>query len=170
MRSATTKFRSLLFAILTVLSVSCDQGTKSWARRTLPGSGDVSVIDGYFDFHLAQNTGAAFSLLHNVAAGRVLLVGIGLVLLAGLFWWLRRTIHEGTLPVAALGLIAGGAIGNLIDRVWLGSVTDFIYWHTRTLRWPVFNIADVVLVVGVAMLVLTSGRKAGTDPSSEATR
>lgn len=156
--------RYVIFSILMVFSVACDQGTKVWARSAL-ATRSTSVIDGYFDFHLAQNHGAAFSMLRDVAAGRWLLTGIGFLMLGMLFVWLRRAIHENTLAVAALGLIAGGAIGNLIDRIAFGSVTDFIYWHTRTLSWPVFNIADVVLVVGVGLMLISGF---GRTPSEDA--
>lgn len=162
-----TRLRYVLFSILTVFSVACDQGTKIWARSAL-ATHSSSVIEGYFDFHLAQNTGAAFSMLRDAAAGRWILTGVGVLMLGLLFVWLRRAVHENTLAVVALGLIAGGAIGNLIDRVAFGSVTDFIYWHTRTFSWPVFNIADVVLVIGVGLMLISGfGRTTSEDTETK---
>jgi signal peptidase II len=136
-----------------VFSVSCDQGTKRWARDALPGH-SISVIDGFWDFRLAQNPDGAFSLFHGTPGGRYILTAVGLALLVAMFWWVRRSVNQGWLACAALGLIAGGAIGNLYDRVMFGSVTDFVYWHARSWRWPVFNVADVLLVIGVALMLL----------------
>jgi signal peptidase II len=148
--------RYLLFAFLLVSSVSCDQGTKIWARSALSETNDIEVIHGFWDFHLAQNPGAAFSLLRNLPGRRYLLTGIGIALLTMLGMWVRRNVDKGWMPPIALGLIAGGAIGNLWDRIIYGSVTDFILWHWRSLSWPVFNVADALLFIGVALLLIFS--------------
>jgi signal peptidase II len=164
MALAKTSLRYILFTTLMVLSVSCDQGTKIWARDALPGR-SISVIDGYWDFHLAQNPNGAFSLLRNVPGKRVILTVIGLGLLTAMFFWLRKTVHQGTLACVALALLAGGAIGNLSDRIVLGSVTDFVYWHGRTWSWPVFNVADALLLVGIG-LMLIGGRAPKAKPAT----
>ncbi len=140
-----------------IMSVSCDQGTKTWARAALPP--DISVIDGFWDFHLAQNPDGAFSVLRNVAGGRYLLIVVGVVMLAAIFFWLRKNADKGWLPCAALGLIAGGAIGNLYDRIVLGSVTDFVLWHWGRRYWPVFNVADAMLLIGVGLMLLSTRKK-----------
>lgn len=158
--------RYLLFASVALLSVSCDQGTKIWARSALAGRGSVPVIDGFWDFHLAQNTGAAFSLLRDSSFGRALLSAVGVFLLGMILWWLKTVIDKGWLPVAALALIFGGAVGNLWDRIVYGSVTDFVYWHGRTFSWPVFNVADAVLLVG-AVLMFFSGATRRRESTSQ---
>src|SRR4030095_11651604 len=96
MSIAKTTLRYVLFVTLMVLSVSCDQGTKLWARDALPG--------------------------------RTIRTVIGLGLLVMMFFWVRKSVKQGSLACASLGLIAGGAIGNLWDRIVMGSVTDFVYW------------------------------------------
>ena len=151
--------RMLLFAGLLVSSVSCDQGTKIWARHSLSDRAEISVIDGFWDFRLAQNPDAAFSLLRDVPGRRYLLTGVGVLIVGLLLVWLRRLVEGPWLPVAALGIIAGAALGNLADRILFGSVTDFVYWHWRERSWPIFNVADALLVVGVTLL-LFSGRAA----------
>ncbi len=155
---AKSTLRYVLFATLLVSSVSCDQGTKTWARRALDG-GDIPVVRGFWDFHLAQNSGGAFSLLQDLPGGRWWLTLVGLALLVVIFVWMRRHAAQSWLSSAALGLVAGGAIGNLYDRITHGSVTDFIYWHWHARSWPVFNIADAALLAS-AVLLLLFGRAA----------
>jgi signal peptidase II len=154
MAPAKRTLRYLLFLGLLVSSVSCDQGTKTWARHTLAGREDISVIREYWDFHLAQNTGGAFSMFRDLPGGRYWLTVIGIGLLAIVFVWVRRNVENGWVPSAALGLIAGGAIGNLYDRIVYGSVTDFVYWHWHARSWPIFNVADAMLLIGVGLLLL----------------
>ncbi len=168
---AKQTLRYLLFVGLLVSSVSCDQGTKVWARHTLSGHADNSVIPCFWEFHLAQNPGCAFSLFRDLPGGRYFLSVVGLVLLVALFVWLRRLSDGRWLPVAALALIAGGAVGNLFDRVAFGRVTDFVFWHWHERPWPVFNIADALLLVGGLLMVgaLRSTAPAQT-PGSARTR
>src|SRR5260370_4440370 len=96
----------VLFAALAVLSVSCDQGTKTWARHALPGRGSVTVVDGFWDFHFAENSGGAFSLFQGLPGGRFLLTGVGVAILALLIVFVRRAAAGRALPCVALGLLA----------------------------------------------------------------
>jgi len=99
------------------------------------------------------NRGVTFGLLGGLGdAGAWVLTAIALAVVAALFLWLRRT--ETTLVAAALGAIAGGAIGNVIDRLRFGAVVDFIHAHAWGYSWYVFNVADAAIVCGVAALVL----------------
>jgi signal peptidase II len=109
-------------------------------------------------FVLSFNPGAAFGLFNDTAGSRVFLSIIGLLALALIFYLLRRPESDSKLFVWALALVAGGAVGNLIDRIVTGVVTDFIWvWLTPGWRlvwpWPAFNIADIALVVGVGLMV-----------------
>lgn len=109
-------------------------------------------------FILSSNPGAAFGLFNDTAGSRVFLSIIGLLALALIFYLLRRPESDSKLFVWALALVAGGAVGNLIDRIFYGEVTDFIWvWLTPAWRvvwpWPAFNIADIALVVGVGLMV-----------------
>lgn len=144
------------FWIALVLSVALDQGTKIWARHELkPRSpGVISVIPGYFEFEYAENTGSAFSLLRGRPEARYLLFGFGVVALVVVAMYLRKAAPEQRRLGAELGLLAGGAIGNLIDRALYGHVTDFILWRAGAHRWPNFNIADAALVVGIIGLMV----------------
>jgi signal peptidase II len=119
----------LPFSIALVVTVVADQATKIWARTRLR-TGRRTVVEGFWDFLYHENTGSAFSLLRGRPYARTVLTVFGLAALAGVLWTLvRRPAARHTRSAVALGLIAGGAVGNLWDRVLRGSVTDFIFWH-----------------------------------------
>jgi signal peptidase II len=145
-----------LFGLALLVSLALDQATKIWARASLkPRWPPVKVIIAdYFDLHYSENTGAAFSLLRDVAWARWLFLGFGAVALFILWRYVRRVDENKRLHLFALGLVTGGALGNLIDRVLYGRVTDFILWKVHHHRWPVFNIADAALLVGIVLLLL----------------
>jgi signal peptidase II len=143
------------FLITLILSLVGDQASKMWARSTLrPRNGAISVIDGYWEFRYAENTGAAFSFLRNnhLAPYLFALAAAVAVVAIGVYLWRARP--DSRLFAAGLGLLAGGALGNLIDRVAFGRVTDFVVWRVGTHVWPTFNVADAALLLGVLGLLL----------------
>jgi len=114
------------------------------------------VLTNWFNLTLAYNTGAAFSFLNDAGGWqRWLFVLLAVVITAVLLVWLQRARHL-RLQALALALVIGGAIGNVIDRIRLGYVIDFIDWHYRDWHWPVFNIADSAISVGVVLLIADS--------------
>lgn len=157
--------RVVIFAAFLVLGLLADQGTKAWAR-SLPvypehcSVGELAkhrcagvpqpVIRGYWDWELAMNDGAAFSnfrgnqLILSVAAFGALLLIVAMA---------AKTSPDQGFTRAALALVAAGALGNLLDRVRLDAVVDFVRWRVHDYRWPIFNVADALLAVGVAMLI-----------------
>jgi signal peptidase II len=149
--------RILFFLAILVTSAGFDQGSKEWARDALPAHVARPVIDGYWDWQLEQNPGAAFSTLAATGSTATLLhVGFGVIALVALIALgiaAARTRPDQRLKRTALALIAGGALGNLIDRIVAGDVTDFVRWHWHEHMWPIFNVADAALVIGVALLV-----------------
>ena len=148
-----------LTALVAVAVVAVDQLTKWWAVDAL-AEGPVEIV-GSVRFRLIFNEASAFSIGGGSAWGPLVTVA-GLVIIAGLLWFLRSA--SGRLSAVAVGLVIGGAIGNLIDRAARsdrgfmgGGVVDFVDvgW------WPVFNVADAAVVIGVILLVvlsLVSGR------------
>jgi signal peptidase II len=124
-------------------------------QRLLPGR-PVPVIDGFFSLTLVLNPGLAFGMLADTPAGwrwLVALLSIGaLAVLAGV--GLRMLPAGGRLIPLALGLIFGGAVGNLIDRARFGAVVDFLDFYWRGHHWPAFNVADAAISIGVALLAL----------------
>ena len=109
---------------------------------------------------MVWNEGVTFGLLNGLGdGGRYVLAGIAILVVLVLFLWLRRA--ESALVAAALGAIAGGAIGNIADRLRYGAVVDFIQAHAYGWSWYVFNVADAAIVCGVAALVLDGLRPKG---------
>ncbi|MGO9715067.1 MAG: signal peptidase II [Polyangiaceae bacterium] len=140
-----------LLMVLVLALVGCDHATKVVAKITLEGSAPRALITGVLDLQYAENRDTAFSLLRNVATpakGSLILVMSCLAIAAiAAAWWKRRRV-AGLLEHAAFVLVVGGAIGNVLDRIEQGYVIDFI--HLR--RWPVFNVADVAICVGGALV------------------
>lgn len=154
-----------IYIAVSGLVVLADQLTKFWARSALPvdasGRGiRVPIIENYFDLVLAQNPGAAFSFLAGTDGSRAILTVFVLVAVVAISWMAARASDEQTGLILALSLMVGGAVGNLIDRVWFGTVTDFVLWHWHEHTWPVFNVADACLSVSIAVFVLHSMRTA----------
>ena len=140
-----------------------DQATKAAVRVWLTAGRPVWIVDHILSLDRVQNTGAAFSLL---AGHREIFIGVTIVVLAGAAWaWF--TYRPSSLWIAlGLGLLVGGALGNLIDRAVVGSVTDFIDLQV----WPVFNVADSAVDVGAAVIVawLVFASPAGKGRSASA--
>jgi signal peptidase II len=152
-----TRRKYVLFSVFTVVSLLLDQWTKVMARDVLRPRGPFNpkvVIQGFFDLRYAENPGVAFSMFQDLPGGRVLLTLLAVVALVVVIAYLRKTPIEATRVHIALGLVGGGAIGNLVDRVMYGKVTDFIVWKKGIHEWPAFNIADAALCVGVGLILL----------------
>jgi signal peptidase II len=148
-----------LFVAVGALSLIADLATKVWARSSLTLGRPVSFIDGYWEWRLSMNPGASFNLFHGVVGARVILTVIGVIALGAIAWMVKRSRDDQKLLIWSLGLVAGGALGNLVDRVYYGVVTDFVRWHWQhKAAWPIFNIADVALVVGVGLLLIDALR------------
>ena len=147
----------LLFSVFTALSLVLDQWTKILARQDLLPRGPYNpkvIVEGYFDLRYAENPGVAFSMLQDMPGGRVLLTLLAVAAFVLVLFYLHKTPQQSTRLHVALGLVGGGAIGNLVDRVLFGKVTDFIVWKVGRHEWPAFNIADAALCVGVGLMVI----------------
>ena len=139
-----------------VVILVLDLLTKHLALERLPPGRPVHVIDGFFSLTLVMNPGLAFGMLAGTPAGwrwLVALLSIGaLTVLA--FVGLRMLPTGGRFTPLALGLIFGGAVGNLIDRARFGAVVDFLDFYWRGYHWPAFNVADASISIGVVLLAL----------------
>ena len=149
--------RSALFGYgLALVVLICDQLTKHWASATLVYRDPVAVTS-WFDFMLAHNTGAAFSFLADAGGWqRWFFTVVTLVVSVVLVVWLSRLSRSQFWLSLGLGLILGGGLGNLWDRMALGYVVDFISLHYRTWYWPAFNVADSAISMGAVLLVVDS--------------
>ncbi len=144
----------LRFLWLSLLVVVLDQASKLWILDCFEEY-EVMVIWPVFNLTLVYNTGAAFSFLSD-AGGWQQWLFIGLAVLISLFMivWLARLESEDR-PIAwALGLVIGGAVGNLIDRIAYGKVVDFLQFHWQDWYFPSFNLADSAITLGVILLLL----------------
>jgi signal peptidase II len=127
--------------------------------RALDFGERVPVIPGFFDFTLVYNRGAAFSFLAGAGGWqRWFFTGIGIAAAVFIVWMLARHGSQ-RLFAFALSLILAGAIGNVIDRVIQGKVTDFVLLHWRGWHWPAFNVADMAITFGAALLILDEIRR-----------
>jgi signal peptidase II len=140
-----------------------DQSSKHIVTATLRLNSTVTVIRGLFDVVRVENTGAAFGLLPGQ---QYLFIGISLLMLVGVGVYWRRERPKAWPEVIALGLVVGGAVGNLLDRVLIGRVTDFLAFRFFS---PVFNIADSAIVTGVAALIVWMFFGVSRDTREEAT-
>ena len=153
-----------LIAGLIVLAT--DQLSKWWVLHglDLPGLRQVVLLP-VLNLTMVWNRGVTFGLLNGLGSwGHVVLAAVALAVVVALGFWLRRA--ESRLMAVAIGSIAGGAVGNVIDRVRFGGVVDFIHAHIQTAwgdySWYVFNVGDAAIVCGVAALILESSfRKRG---------
>jgi lipoprotein signal peptidase len=154
----STFFPLGIVAALVVLVA--DQASKWWILNVLdlPDLRQVVLLP-VLNLTMVWNHGVTFGLLNGLGDwGHVILAAVALAVVVALGFWLRRA--ESRMMAAAIGAIAGGAVGNVIDRVRFGGVVDFIHAHVDTpwgdLSWYVFNVADAAIVCGVAVLILES--------------
>src|SRR5262249_5510229 len=138
---------------IAVVALALDQLTKWLILAVVMNPPQDIEVTPFFRLVLAWNRGISFSLFRSHApSGPWIFVAIALVVVLGLVVWLARL--DRAWPAAALGLIIGGAIGNVVDRIRFGAVVDFLYFHVQEYYWPAFNIADSAITVGVTLLVL----------------
>jgi signal peptidase II len=150
----SSKWLRALGTALAVIAV--DQLTKAGVVDRMQLHESIPLVDGFVALTYVRNTGAAFGLL----AGRTAALRVPFFLFISAFavvllvWFLRGVPAERRLLVAACGGVAGGAIGNMIDRLVLGEVVDFIDLSVGAYHWPAFNLADAAITLGVLVLCL----------------
>lgn len=166
-----------IFLLIGLVTLVADQVTKFWARAALPtlvaSNGQrygvaQPVVENFFDWRLSFNKGSAFSLFGEMSGARVFLTVVGIAAVLIILYMLHRAQDDRTRLIAALALVAGGAVGNLVDRIAFGQVTDFIVWKYYDKEWPTFNIADVALVIGVGLLFLDMGKEVRDEARAKA--
>jgi len=136
--------------------VFVDQATKHLAQTRLTYAEPVAVAPS-FNLTLLYNKGAAFSFLNDASGWqRWFFVAVALTAVALILYWLKRLGPGSRWTSLGLALVLGGAVGNLIDRLMLGQVIDFIQLYYGDFYWPAFNVADSAITVGAAALILQS--------------
>lgn len=150
---------ALAWLILSAIIIALDQWSKYLIQHNLELYQLIPVTP-FFDITHWRNQGVAFSLFENYGASMAwLFILIAVVISAVVIIWLYRLPKDSKWLACALALVLGGAIGNLLDRLFHGYVIDFmlLYWHDWS--WPAFNVADVAISVGVVMLVIDMFKK-----------
>ncbi len=144
----------LVFFIAALVVFILDRVTKVLAVKKLHGV--VSIIPGFFSLRLAENRGAAFSLFSggNELLRKLFLIFVPAVVIFAIFYYVLTRKKLSFWVSVALGLMAGGAVGNLYDRILDGRVIDFMDFHFRQYHYPTFNVADVGVFVGTLLLLV----------------
>ncbi|HVR29828.1 MAG TPA: signal peptidase II [Thermoanaerobaculia bacterium] len=153
MRTPVSQLKARL-GLVSLAVLVLDQWTKHLAENALAGRPPLTVVPGFLDLVLVENTGVAFGLFAagSSSLGVLALTLLGLVALGLVLYYFWRTPENNRVVLFSLALILGGAIGNLVDRVMSGSVTDFIDVYVGTHHWPTFNAADSAITVGIVLL------------------
>lgn len=141
--------------ILAIIAIALDQASKGWIVEYVMIPPRVIEITSNFNLVLGWNRGVSFGLFNQDSTyGPYILTGVALAIVLGLSIWLwKSTTHWSAW---ALGLVIGGAIGNVIDRIQHGAVVDFLDFHAFGYHWPAFNVADTAICVGAGLLILES--------------
>jgi signal peptidase II len=138
--------------VIAAVLVGLDQLSKFAITHSLTYGGGIEITP-FFNLVLVHNKGAAFSFLSSASGWqREFFITIAVIAIAWVVYLLRKYPRE-TLFCSALTLILGGAIGNVIDRVWVGAVIDFLDFHAAGYHWPAFNVADSAITCGAVILV-----------------
>jgi signal peptidase II len=154
MAAVCKRFLPLAFGAAAVVLI--DQAVKFWVLKHLSPVYPRPVIEGFLSLVLVRNTGIAFGIFGASQAvwKTAVLVLLALLMLALLGWYYMVAARPARLSRMAVTLVAGGAVGNLIDRLRFGAVIDFIDLHCCSYHWPAFNVADAAISIGVVMLLL----------------
>jgi signal peptidase II len=154
--------RGLVVAALVALA---DQLSKLWVLWFFDDPAPhLRTVTGFFNLVLTWNRGVSFGLFNNATATNALLfAAAAAIIVAGLILWLRR-VREPLIAVA-IGLVIGGAIGNVIDRLRRGAVVDFLDFHIAGWHWFAFNLADSAICIGVGLIVIDGLRARSEAPN-----
>lgn len=145
-----------MIIILSIIFIIIDQVSKIIVVNNLTNNKSIEVIKSFFYLTYTNNKGAAFSIL---TGRRILLILVALVVIGVLIYYVRKNKIEGKVNKIALSLVIGGSIGNLIDRILRGAVVDFIDVKIFGYNFPIFNLADTFIVIGVFLLIIEMFRK-----------
>ena len=147
--------KTVIFLSILLVGVFLDQITKYLVVRELNIGDQIPVVPGFFNIVLTYNRGAAFGLFANMSlnfAWLFFILSSSLVMgVVAYLWWRSPADHD--LATVGYSLIFSGAVGNLIDRVRLGEVVDFLDFHLKDFHWPAFNVADSLVCIGAGLLL-----------------
>jgi len=144
----------LLFVITVLVIVVLDQVTKIYIDTHMTLHESIPVVQGFFNITYVRNPGAAFGFLADASptVRALFLIGVSIFASGLIVYYIAKMKTEDILLTYGMSLILGGAVGNLIDRIRLGEVIDFLDVYISTYHWPAFNVADSAVTVGAVIL------------------
>jgi signal peptidase II len=151
--------RYRILAIISIVILALDQATKLYVDANFRLHESIPVIRGLFNLTYVRNKGAAFGILADNAVRIPFFITVSIVAMLGILWYIGRIRDDQKLAVCSLSLVFAGAFGNLIDRVRLGEVIDFLDVFWQRYHWPAFNVADSAITVGVTLLLIDMWRE-----------
>lgn len=146
--------RHALFTIITLIGLAVDQLTKIYIDRSMKLFDSIMVVDNFFHITYLRNRGAAFSFLSDASWRLPFFIAITVVASIAIIVAFYKLRDDQKLAQISMAMIFSGAIGNLIDRVRMGEVIDFLDVHWYRHHWPAFNVADSLICVGVTLLAI----------------
>ncbi|MBI4470227.1 MAG: signal peptidase II [Acidobacteria bacterium] len=151
------KSRISYFMVALLIYVT-DQASKAWASRLEHAAG-ITLIDGFFHLSYVENSGIAWGLFADSGApGKMVLSGISLLAAAAIVFYALRTPLRERAMLWGFSFVLGGVLGNLTDRISRGAVIDFLDFTIVSYKWPTFNVADMAISMGAAILILDTLR------------
>jgi signal peptidase II len=142
----------IVFFLIAIVAFVLDYITKRWIATNMKLNEQFSVIEDFFLITSHRNRGAAFGILQDQ---RIFFIVITIVIIAGILWYAHIMREKGTKTLlVGLALVLGGALGNFIDRIRFGEVVDFFKFNFGSYTFPIFNVADSAIVVGVGLIIL----------------
>ncbi len=154
-----------IYKILSIVLI-LDQGIKLIVQQKMILNQVITIIPKFFSLCYVQNTGAAFSILKD---STVLLTILSAVILAILSEYIKKEKHFSKLAIISYGLVTGGIVGNMIDRILHHAVIDYLSFEFFSYSFPIFNIADVAITVGVCLLMIDMFKEKGKSENEEST-
>jgi signal peptidase II len=150
------KTKYIIFFITLAAVVLLDQFLKAYIGATMKLHESIPVIEGYFNITYVKNPGAAFGFLANSAAEfrSLFLISVTVIAIVLILYFISKSTAKEVFLTFALSLILGGAVGNLIDRIRFGEVTDYLDFYISSYHWPAFNVADSAISLGALILVV----------------
>ncbi len=148
-----------VFTLTAGISLLLDQLTKIYIDTAFALYESIEVIESFFHITYVRNPGAAFGILSDSSIRIPFFISVSVLASIGILWYLRKVDPSDRWQHFALGLIFSGAVGNLVDRIRLGEVIDFLDAHWYQYHWPAFNVADSAICVGVAVMFFCTWRE-----------
>lgn len=149
--------KRFFYIVIALIIIAIDQLTKIWIKSSLYFGDRINIVPGFLNLTYVENSGGAFGIFGSLSSPyRTIIFSLfSLAAIALILYYLIKLSLESRFMLWGFGLILSGAIGNFIDRIRLRYVIDFIDLHIKGYHWPTFNIADIAICVGLAIIAIS---------------